>query len=466
MLANPVISNVLTTLDIVVFVLLTGSTLAFVFWGHLRKSKPKDEDESFLDLMLMGRRLTLPMFIATLVATWYGGIFGVSQMAFKYGIFNFITQGVFWYITYAIFALFILKKIDISKAMTLPDLVGQMFGPKSGKLAALMNILNLVPIAYTISMGLLIKMVFGIQLEYGILIGVSFVLCYSFVGGFRAIVFSDIFQFFIMVTSVLLVFGISIGTYGFDVLDSLPSYFFEPLSKFSLFDPLAWGFIALSTLVDPNFYQRCFAASSPDTAKRGILISTVIWIIFDISLTIGAMYARAIIPEADSEYGYFLYSLQLLPPGLRGFFLAGITATILSTLDSYIFLAGSTIAFDLVPKKFKGKIWVHHLGIVSVAILSILMSQIFEGDIKAVWKSLGSLSSCAILLPVLFGMIFKNQLSDKGFLLSAAMGGFGVIYWRLSGLKYSMNLDEIYIGMLLSMLGIIASISIKRLKVN
>lgn len=466
MLANPVISNVLTPLDITVFILLTLTTLGFVFWGHLKKSKHKTEDESFLDLMLMGRRLTLPMFIATLVATWYGGIFGVSQMAFKYGIFNFITQGVFWYITYIIFALFILKKIDISKAMTLPDLIGQMFGPKSEKLAAFMNILNLVPIAYTISMGLLIKMIFGLQLEYGILIGVSFVLCYSFIGGFRAIVFSDIFQFFIMVTSVIMVFAISIGTYGLDTLSILPDYYFEPLSKFSLFETLAWGFIALSTLVDPNFYQRCFAAQSVETAKKGILFSTLIWIVFDICLTIGAMYARAVIPEADSEYGYFLYSLQLLPPGLRGFFLAGITATILSTLDSYIFLAGSTIAFDLVPKRFRSKLWVHHLGIVSVAVLSILMAQVFKGDIKAVWKSLGSLSSCAILLPVLFGMIYKNKLSDNGFIFSALMGGFGVIYWRLSGLKYSMNLDEIYIGILLSLLGILISINFKRLKVN
>ena len=47
----------------------------------------------------MGRKLTLPLFIATLVATWYGGIFGVAQIAFENGIYNFVTQGFFWYIS-------------------------------------------------------------------------------------------------------------------------------------------------------------------------------------------------------------------------------------------------------------------------------------------------------------------------------------------------------------------------------
>lgn len=412
----------------------------------------------------MGRKLTLPMFVATLVATWYGGIFGVAQIAFSNGIYNFVSQGIFWYLTYIIFAFFILKKIQNFSAVTLPDLIGQMFGPRSEKLSAIFNILNLIPIAYTISLGLFIEMVFGINHQIGMVIGVLFVLSYSLFGGLRSVVYSDIFQFFIMCTSVLLVALLSVTSFGFEPLKSLPSHYFSPLGTHTLLETLSWGLIALSTLVDPNFYQRCFAAINFKVAKRGIIISTCIWIFFDLSLTLGALYARAIMPEAEPQYGYFQYALSVLPAGLRGFFLAGILATILSTLDSYIFLAGSTLSFDLVSKRFKGKILIHYTGVILVTIISLLMANIFDGSIKAVWKTLGSLSSSALLLPIIFGHIFPGKIKDMQFILAATMGSIGTIYWRLSGLKNSMQLDEIYIGMSLSALGLFISLFYNKVK--
>jgi len=190
----------------------------------------------------------------------------------------------------------------------------------------------------------------------------------------------------------------------------------------------------------------------------------VIWIVFDLCLTFSAMYARAVIPEADSSNGYFIYALQLLPMGLRGFFLAGICATILSTLDSYIFLAGSTIAYDLVPKRLQGKIMVHHIGILSVAVFSILLSIIFDGDIKNVWKTLGSISSAALLIPVMFGHVFKGKLTDNSFITASLMGAFGTVFWRLSGMKQTYGLDEIYIGMSLATIGICLSLGLNKLK--
>lgn len=457
MIANPNINQLLTSLDYIVFILIIIITISFVIYGYLKKPKDLSDKENFLDIMLMGRRLTLPMFVMTLVATWYGGIFGVSEMAFSYGLFNFITQGFFWYITYIIFALFLIKKIKNYQALTLPDLIRQMYGEKSAKLAAVMNILNLIPIAYTISLGLFLNMVFEIPIQTGIILGVSFVLIYSFIGGLRSVVYSDIFQFFIMISAVFLVCILSIKEFDFDTLSALPHHYFKPMGKFTLGETLAWGFIALSTLVDPNFYQRCFAADSFKTAKKGILVSTVIWFGFDLCLTFGAMYAKAIIPDANPKFGYFYYALQLLPDGMRGFFLAGICATILSTLDSYIFLAGSTLAHDLVPKRLRGKIQIHHAGVLSVAIISILLSFVFDGNIKNVWKTLGSLSSASILIPVLYGHLSKTKLSDLSFIISSSLGGFGVIVWRLGGFKDRYELDEIYIGMLLAFVGIFIS---------
>ena len=92
-----------------------------------------------------------------------------------------------------------------------------------------------------------------------------------------------------------------------------------------------------------------------------------------------------------------------------------------------------------------------------VTVISVLLSYVFDGNIKSVWKTLGSLSSASILIPVLYGYISKRKLTDFMFVLSSGMGAAGVIIWRLGGYKDHYQLDEIYIGMLLALLGIFLS---------
>ncbi|MCT4641786.1 MAG: sodium:solute symporter family protein [Bacteriovoracaceae bacterium] len=436
-------------LDYFVFTLILIITIGAIIYGHTLK--PKDGN-SAMELMLMGRSLTTPLFVATLVATWYGGIFGVSQIAFESGLYNLITQGAFWYISYLIFAFYILKKIQNYKSVTLADLIGDMFGPKSKKLSAIFNILNLVPVVYTISLGLLIQMLFQTSFEISIVLGIVFTLAYSLFGGFRAVVFSDIIQFFVMISAVIIVLVISIATKGFAPLNDLPTKYYSLTGGHSILETISWGIIAISTLVDPNFYQRAFAAKNFKVAKKGILISTLIWIVFDISLTFGAMYAKATMPETDSTYGYFTYAFSLLPNGLKGFFLAGIFATILSTLDSYLFLCGSITMNDLF-KSSKKKFY--YLGSITAAICAVILAISFEGNIKSVWKALGSISSAALLIPVLYGHIFPKKLGDTAFCITAILSSIMIVFWRLSGLKHHYSLDELYIGCLTSLVSIL-----------
>ena len=108
MLPKLKIVSYLSAADWWVFGLVLALTLAAAVYGHYRKKRPKN---NVLDYLLMGRQLTLPLFVATLVATWYGGIFGVNEITFNYGIYNFVTQGVFWYAAYLIFAFFIAGKV-------------------------------------------------------------------------------------------------------------------------------------------------------------------------------------------------------------------------------------------------------------------------------------------------------------------------------------------------------------------
>ena len=81
-------------LDWTVFFAVLSATVAAAVYGMRRINKKRENKPAkALDYLLMGRKLTLPLFVATLVATWYGGIFGVNEITFNYGIYNCVTQG-------------------------------------------------------------------------------------------------------------------------------------------------------------------------------------------------------------------------------------------------------------------------------------------------------------------------------------------------------------------------------------
>ena len=438
----------LSSLDLVLFFFVIFITIAAIVWGQKRLKSKNTDELSFVDYLLMGRQLTLPMFVTTLVATWYGGIFGVTRIAFESGIYTFITQGTFWYITYIFFALFLVHRVRQFEAMTLPELIGKMYGPRSRKLASIFNILNVIPVVYTISLGLLVQMAFGLDTLPSMVLGMAAVSLYSLFGGFRAVVFSDMVQFFFMCLGVFLVAYFSVTTYGgWDFLQQkLPETHFSVTGGYSWSTTLVWGLIAVSTLVDPNFYQRCFAAKSTKVARRGILLSTLVWMAFDICTTMGGMYARAVMAEAPADKAYFLYAMELLPSGLRGLFLAGILATILSTIDSYLFVAGSTMSYDLFRFK-KNSINKTRISILFTAAVSIALAVFFEGNIKTVWKTLGTYSTACLLFPVLCGYFVKSRISDKQFLYTCLSAVVTTSYWRNASLSgFWANIDELYIG--------------------
>ena len=156
------LADLITSFDLLTLLLILFLTLLVVILGN-KRNQAGTEQEKFIDYMLMSRKLSLPMFIGTLVATWYGGIFGVTEIAFENGLYNFVTQGVFWYATYLIFAFFLVERIKSYEALTLPELVGFMFGKKARFIASIFNFFNVVPITYTISLGILIHGIFSLD---------------------------------------------------------------------------------------------------------------------------------------------------------------------------------------------------------------------------------------------------------------------------------------------------------------
>ena len=409
---------------------------------------------SIADWLIMGRRLTLPLFVMSLVSTWYGGIFGVTEIAYSSGIFNFVTQGFFWYGTYIFFALFLARRVAAQNVLTLPEMIAGMYGGPAGRVAAAFSFFNMLPVAYSLSLGIFVGFLTGLSLPLSILIGTGFVIAYSAFGGMRADVWTDAFQAVLMYLAVGAVVIFSLMTFGgwSWLRENLPASHFHPLGTHGLAQTLLWGFIALGTLVDPTFYQRCFAAGSEDISRRGILWATLFWMIFDIGTTASGMYARAVLPaDVVPSESFLIYSLQILPDGLRGILVAGIIATIMSTVDSFNFVAATTINYDLVGEKTNFHRWRYVAGIVACGLASAGLALMFDGSVKAVWKTMGSYWAGCLVIPVLAGLFLGRKMRSRVFILSSTCAAMAITMWRWtdrSGIW--ADIDDLYVGLLVS----------------
>ncbi|MCX6119371.1 MAG: sodium:solute symporter family protein [Proteobacteria bacterium] len=449
--------SALSRLDWIIIFLTFGATWLAALYGARRHRDLPSEGKNAI---VMGRRLTLPLFVATLVATWYGGIFGVTEIAFTQGIFNFVTQGLFWYLAYVVFAIYLAPKLRSSGASTLPELVEQRFGPKAQKLASYVNVVNVFPVAYVLSLGILVRMITGLDMPIAMLLGIVFILAYNAVGGFAAVVYSDFIQAIIMCISVGLVIFFSVTEVGgfTHLKESLPPHFFTINGGDSWSMTFVWGFIAFATLVDPTFYQRCFAATDIKVARNGILISTVIWCVFDLCTTFGGMYAASVIPQAAPREAYMIYALQVLPDGFRGFFVGGIFATILSTIDSFSYVAVNTLSHDMKFSRFfklKHKWARQFLFSLLVLLASYFIAQYYDGSFKKIWKSMGSFAAGSLLVPIVGVMLFNRPVSEKRFVAAGiasilAILGFRTLQAQLGLFK---DIDSLYVAMLVSLIG-------------
>src|SRR5690606_13052628 len=95
------------------------------------------------------------------------------------------------------------------------------------------------------------------------------------------------------------------------------------------------------------FYQRIFAARSMRSVIWALLIGIVLWAAFDWIVTVQGMAAAASGIEAEPRYALLTITLEALPIGLKGVFVAGVLATAMSTIDSYLLIAGGNLAYDL-----------------------------------------------------------------------------------------------------------------------
>ena len=107
-----------------------------------------------VDYLVAGRRVTLPAFVATLVATWYGGILGVGEYSYRYGFSNWLVFGVPYYIGALLFAWIFARRAREAALYTLPDLLERHYGRGPALMGALAVFVTSAPAAYVLMLSI------------------------------------------------------------------------------------------------------------------------------------------------------------------------------------------------------------------------------------------------------------------------------------------------------------------------
>ncbi len=420
------------SLDITIIILFFGIVLLI---GFISGRSTKGEADDYL---LSGRKVGLFLFILTNVSTWYGGILGVGEFTYRYGIASWFTQGFPYYIFAFLFAIFFAKKIRSASLFTIPDKISETYGRTAGMISAVLVFVLVSPAPYVLMTASLISLIFHTGLILSLFISLLLSMVYLLQGGFRSNVFTDSFQFFVMFGGFILMLifcGINFG--GYDYLSStLPQSHMELTGGASPLFIMVWFLIAMWTFADPGFHQRCYAAKDGNVAVKGIIISIGFWALFDFLTTSTGLFARATLPGIDQPVlSYPLLAEKILPSGIKGIFYAGLFATIMSTSNSFLFLSGTTIGRDFIFRLKKGanenRLKSYTIsGLVISGFLSVLLAYTIPSVIE-IWYTLGSLCIPAVIPAVISSYYPKIRISNKIMVVEMIAAVFLSSVWYL-----------------------------------
>jgi SSS family solute:Na+ symporter len=439
-------------LDWAIIALYAGALIAV--WATLRRRRG-----DVADYLVAGRRVTLPAFVLTLVSTWYGGILGVGEYGWRYGVSNWLVFGLPYYAGAVLFGLFFARRAREADIYTIPDLLHRTYGRGPALLGALGVFVNAAPAAYVLMLGTLGAAMTGLPLVACIVTGALLSLFYTWRGGLRGVIATDAFQFALMFGGFALLVGVLVARHGALPFEpgALPGTHFTwhggnpPQAIF------VWYVIALGTLVDPGFWQRAAAARDARTARRGVFLSVGFWMIFDLLTTTCGLYARALLPGLENPVFAFPELARVtLPPLALGLFYVGLLATVMSTIDSYGFVAATTVGRDVVWR-LRGDADETRVATYTRAGLCVsgafaVALALARPSVVQLWHDIGSIVTPMLLIPVAAALLGRGRLPARWTLAAMAapvVVTLGWVLWKDLGPagRYPLELEPIYAGL-------------------
>ena len=342
--------------------LVVAGYLALTTWvGHALKGK----QSTIRDFFLGGRTLPWPAVSGSIIATEISGVtfIGVPGMVYAAtGDFTYLQWGLGSIVARILVGIYFVKAFYEKEIYSPYDFMGNRLGIGAKRLATIIFQIGgiLGQSVRVLVAALALKVVTPLEFEHCIWIIGLFAVGWTWMGGMRTVIWTDVMQFFLFVGAGLLslfwiIFHIDGGwgemmtTAGEAGKFTLLNLTTDPAVGFTLWVAIiAVPFQNLSAFgVDQLNAQRMFCCRDASDAKKAMIASSAALLLTTLMLFVGtALYAYyepmraagtepAIFAE-DGNYVYPVWIVTELPAGLRGLILAGIFAAAISSLDSIL----------------------------------------------------------------------------------------------------------------------------------
>lgn len=418
------------------------------------------------------------------------GLAYVSGLGATEAVWTAIGLALGTYINWLIVAKPLRKYTEIAgNSITIPEFLQNRFHDKGVMLRVIPALFILIFfLIYTasafVSGAKLFNLVFGIPYTAALIISVVVIVAYTFMGGFKAVCWTDLVQGIMMFFAVLIVpiFMFS----KFSSTDALDWAAVEPIRLFpdgsansfgwmSIIGAVAWG---AGYFGQPHILTRFMAIKSSKEIRPARIIAMV-WVVISLAAActigyVGRSYLEGIgqpLAAGAQETIFMVLVDHVFPTVIAAVLLSAILAAIMSTADSQLLVTASAVSGDFY-KAFINKhasdkklVLVSRLTVVAVAVIAGFFaanpeSSVFE-IVSHAWAGFG-----AAFGPVILCSLFWKRCNAKGALAGIISGGATALIWAylpnimglfgVSQLPGIFSLYEIVPGMLVSFLFIFA----------
>ena len=430
--------------------------------------KNKNTDDFYLGGRKLGPFVTAMSAEASDMSSWL--LMGLPGLAYLTGVasaaWTAIGLAIGTYVNWLIVAKRIRMYSHAYDAVTLPEFFSKRFGGCKAitLISAAMIVIFFIP--YTASgfaaCGKLFSSLFNIDYFTAMAISAAVIVAYCALGGFLAASITDLIQSIVMTIAlfVVIVFGINVAG-GFDaVMDNasqLPGYLSlfntynselntsEPYTILQICSMLAWG---LGYFGMPHILLRFMAIEDENKLKLSRRVASV-WVIISLTVAVfigivgyGMSKAGALemLTGSNSEtvfikVAHLLSSHGALAAILAGIILAGILAATMSTADSQLLAAASSVSQNLFKECFglklseKASLIVARVTVIIISIIGVVLasnpnSSVFD-IVSFAWAGFG-----ATFGPVVLLSLFWKRANKYGAVAGMLVGGITIFVWK------------------------------------
>ncbi len=407
-----------------------GIYFLIIIFILLRSKKITNSEDYFL----AGRQLPFWALSITFIASWWGGGSAIDliDQGHDKGLSSFWIYGV--PVLLSTFLMYLFSKgIRRIGTLTQPQLMELRYNKQVGFLLTILILIFMIigGAIQVIAIGNFFQTFFTIDYKTAAIIGTSIVVLYSFVGGFKGVVVTDIMQFgFLLIASVAMFAYAYINSGGFDVVAQISEQreldgFFDFTHNLSnnMVYIITFG---CSWMIQANVWQRISATKSPGDARKMMVLSFVVFIPLYLMVTLTGMLSIGI--YQDIPEGGIAPSLirEYMPDAVAVVLFVGICSAIMSTMDSMINTGSMVMSVDLIKNRIKPDlkpqqmVWVGRFSTLGIALLSIFLGVQIQSIVTISWIGSDFLAT-GVFVPLVLGFIWDRG-NSKGAAWSITFG--------------------------------------------